>query len=122
METLTSWILGLLFSLFIGHAITSRFLKLIRQGIEKPTGRQEVPAWVTGATERLVFTVLVGLHPDGTPAAMMGWLALKLATNWNHPDWMRIPTQIDTHSVCKSAPIPMEIGTCSDANRHPYLG
>jgi hypothetical protein len=35
---------------------------------------------------------------------------------------LRIPTQIDTHSVCKSAPIPIEIGTCSDANRPPCLG
>ncbi len=32
--------------------------------------------------------------------------------------WMRIPTQIDTHSGSKSAPVPIEIGTCSDANRH----
>ena len=32
--------------------------------------------------------------------------------------WMRIPTQIDTDSACKSAPVPIEIGTCSDANRH----
>jgi hypothetical protein len=31
---------------------------------------------------------------------------------------LRIPTQIDTHSGCKSAPVPIEIGTCSDANRH----
>jgi uncharacterized protein (DUF486 family) len=31
---------------------------------------------------------------------------------------LRIPTQIDIHSGCKSAPVPIEIGTCSDANRH----
>jgi hypothetical protein len=37
--------------------------------------------------ERLFFTVLVGLEVPGAPAAMIGWLALKLATDWNHPDW-----------------------------------
>jgi transcriptional regulator with XRE-family HTH domain len=31
---------------------------------------------------------------------------------------MRIPTQIDTHSAGKSTLVPIEIGTCSDANRH----
>ena len=33
--------------------------------------------------------------------------------------FLRIPTQIDTHSVCKSTLVPIEVGTCSDANRHP---
>ena len=32
--------------------------------------------------------------------------------------WVRIPTQIGTHSAGKSTPVPIEIGTCSDANRH----
>jgi hypothetical protein len=31
---------------------------------------------------------------------------------------VRIPIQIDIHSACKSAPVPIEIGTCSEANRH----
>jgi hypothetical protein len=34
-----------------------------------------------------------------------------------HPG-LRIPIQIDIHSASKSAPVPIEIGTCSDANRH----
>jgi hypothetical protein len=32
---------------------------------------------------------------------------------------LRIPTQIDTHSAGKTTLVPIEIGTCSDANRHP---
>ena len=35
---------------------------------------------------------------------------------------LRIPTQIDTHSAGKTTLVPIEIGTCSDANRHPCLG
>jgi hypothetical protein len=35
---------------------------------------------------------------------------------------VRIPTQIDTHSAGKTTLVPIEIGTCSDANRHPCLG
>jgi hypothetical protein len=35
---------------------------------------------------------------------------------------VRIPTQIGTHSAGKSTLVPIEIGTCSDANRHPCLG
>ena len=32
---------------------------------------------------------------------------------------VRIPTQIDTHSAGKTTLVPIQIGTCSDANRHP---
>jgi 2-methylcitrate dehydratase PrpD len=35
---------------------------------------------------------------------------------------LRIPTQIGTHSAGKSTLVPIQIGTCSDANRHPCLG
>jgi len=34
---------------------------------------------------------------------------------------VRIPTQIGTHSAGKSTLVPIQIGTCSDANRHPCL-
>ena len=42
-----------------------------------------IPAWLTGATERLLFTMLVAFDFDGIAPAMMAWLALKLASNWN---------------------------------------
>jgi hypothetical protein len=35
---------------------------------------------------------------------------------------VRIPTQIDTHSAGKTTLVPIEIGTCSDTNRHLCLG
>jgi len=33
-----------------------------------------------------------------------------------------IPTQIGTHSAGKTTLVPIEIGNCSEANRHPCLG
>jgi len=35
------------------------------------------------------------------------------------PAQLRIPAQIGTHSAGKSTLVPIQIGTCSDANRHP---
>jgi hypothetical protein len=35
---------------------------------------------------------------------------------------LRIPIQIDTDCAGKSTLVPIEIGTDSDANRHPCLG
>lgn len=35
---------------------------------------------------------------------------------------LRIPAQIGTDSAGKATLVPIEIGTCSDANRHPCLG
>jgi hypothetical protein len=35
---------------------------------------------------------------------------------------LRIPTQNGTGSAGKATLVPIQIGTCSDANRHPRLG
>lgn len=52
-----------------------------------PEPLKRVPPWLTGGLERLFFTLLVAFDVSGTPTAMIGWLALKLATNWNRPDY-----------------------------------
>jgi hypothetical protein len=86
------WVLGLGFAVLVGGIVTSLFVWLLRAwtGAPKATASAEegrsVPPWLTGVVERLFFAVLVGLSVPGAPAAMMGWLALKLATNWNHSD------------------------------------
>jgi len=91
------WIIGLLFSLVVGGIVTWLFLKVLRGWLGSAKMPQlsgsgkGVPPWLTGGVERLFFTVLVGLEISGAPAAMIGWLALKLATNWNHPDWKDKP-------------------------------
>lgn len=86
---MTQWFSGLGFSLFVGGLVTWLFLRLLRSTLgEMPRlSHKGIPAWLTGGVERLFFTVLVGLEVSGAPAAMIGWLALKLATDWNHPDW-----------------------------------
>ena len=40
----------------------------------------------------------------------------------NIPPEVHIPTQIGTQSGGKTTLVPIEIGTCSEANRHPRLG
>jgi hypothetical protein len=91
------WTIGLLFSLVVGDIITRLFLKVLRRWLgTSPKPRlsrdsKEVPPWLTGAVERLFFTVLIGFETSGAPTAMIGWLALKLATNWNYPDWKEKP-------------------------------
>src|SRR5215510_6686967 len=92
MKRQMKWVIGILFSL-IGDIVTRFFLKGLRYKLgtlPKPrisAGGKEVPPWLTGALERLFFTVLIGFEIPGVVTAMVGWLALKLATNWNHPDW-----------------------------------
>ena len=91
------WIIGLLSSLVGGGVACWAFLKTLRLWLGVPPkprlteGSKGVPPWLTGIIERLFFTVLIGLDVSGVPTAMVGWLALKLATNWNHPDWKNKP-------------------------------
>ena len=91
------WTIGLLFSLIAGGVITDLFLRLLRHWLGVPPkprlndGSKGIPSWLTGAVERLFFAGLIGLEVSGVPTAMVGWLALKLATNWNHPDWKERP-------------------------------
>lgn len=91
------WVLGMGLSIIGGAAGTWAFLWLLRRSLSLPAkpeltaGARRVPPWLTGAVERTFFTVLVGLEVAGTPTAMIGWLALKLATNWNHPEWKDQP-------------------------------
>lgn len=86
------WILGLAISLLVGHFAVDYFLRELRKHMQLgdkpalPEPLKRVPSWLTGALERLFFTLLVAFNVSGTPTAMVGWLALKLATNWNRPD------------------------------------
>lgn len=94
---LKSWIFGLLFSVVAGGAVTAAFLYALRGVLglgDKPNPKnrdiKRVPPWITGTVERLVFTVFIGSGIEAAPA-MIGWLALKLATNWNRDDWNNNP-------------------------------
>jgi hypothetical protein len=92
-----AWGLGFLFSLVLGGIVTWVFVALLRWWMGTPPkalfkkGAKAVPAVLTGLMERLFFTVLVGLDTPAVPAYMLTWLGLKMATNWNHPDWKDKP-------------------------------
>lgn len=95
-ENMPHWIIGLFISLVVGQLVTWMFLKLLRSwlAIDKTlisSDGRHVPAWLTGTVERLFFTVLVCFDVGVISPAIMGWLALKLATNFNHPVWNKEP-------------------------------
>ncbi len=91
MGLLARWIIGLVFSLGIGWLVTGIFLRRLRAFIGLPTqgdvesGIREIPPWLVGLIERLFFTLLVAFGVSGTAVAMMVWITLKMATNWNRP-------------------------------------
>jgi hypothetical protein len=106
-QNMKTWTIGLFFSLVVGSVVTWLFLKVLRcwLGASEPkprlsAGSKGVPPWLTGMVERCFFTLLVALDVSGVPTAMVGWLAVKLATNWNHPDWK---DKLDTRTYAFSA-------------------
>ena len=44
---------------------------------------RQVPRWLIGFIERLFFTPIVAYHISGTAVAMIVWITVKMATNWN---------------------------------------
>lgn len=91
MPTACLWATGFAVALLLGQLMTWIFLRILRSWMGTPEKAPQalakrVPPWLTGTIERLFFTVLVGTNVDGFPTAMMAWLALKLASNWNHRD------------------------------------
>lgn len=82
---MSDWLVGMLFSVVVGGVATSITLWAIRLPMGgKQKDLSGVSGWVTGAIERAFFTILVALDVSGTATAMIGWLAVKLASNWNH--------------------------------------
>jgi hypothetical protein len=86
---MSGWIWGLVISLLGGGLSAWAFLaatrKALKLGAKHSSDQARVPAWLTGLVERIFFTLLVAFHVQGVPTAMIGWLAIKLASNWNHP-------------------------------------
>jgi hypothetical protein len=85
------WALGFFVAVLLGHVVTERLLFISRRSIglgpkphraDSPT---PFPPELTGIVERIVFTIFVGVNVQGVPTAMVGWLGLKLLSNWNRP-------------------------------------
>lgn len=80
------WLIGVAISLVGGGAAASTFLAVARLGLDVSSEpkTKRVPPWLTGIIERLAFTILVAMGVQDVVTAMLAWIALKLATNWNH--------------------------------------
>jgi hypothetical protein len=83
------WTIGLLFSLVIGHFVIEVSLNFLRSLLSVPR-RKGIPAWLIGALEKLFFTIMIGVRDvelsSDIPMAMITWLGLKLAANWNREE------------------------------------
>jgi hypothetical protein len=91
------WLLGLTWALVVGHLVTKFVLNRIRAFLVAArtaagdTGTLPwsigtgVPSWLTGTIERLFFTTAVAFELSGVATAMMAWMGVKLAANWNRP-------------------------------------
>jgi len=55
---------------------------------KKHSAIKRIPPWLTGLVERTFFVILIAnsTNLDGIPEAMIGWLAIKLAINWQKLD------------------------------------
>jgi hypothetical protein len=86
--TVMQWVVGLFVSLVVGNIVSGRFIKDVRRKFgPSPARSKEVPTWLTGIIERLFFTLLVAFGLQEIAGSMIGWIGLKLAVNWNHPDF-----------------------------------
>ena len=78
-------LIGLLLSLVGGWIVCGTFMMVLRKisGITKRTDIKTVPPALTGLVERLFFSILVAVQLPGVAPAMIAWIALKMASNWN---------------------------------------
>ncbi len=86
METLARWSTGMFVSLAIGQLVTGLFLKSVRNHYKIELGSSTspgIPAYVIGLVERLFFTIIVAFNISATAIAMIGWLTVKMVSNWN---------------------------------------
>jgi hypothetical protein len=83
------WTIGLLFSLIVGHFVIAVSLDFLRYSVGVPK-LEAIPASLTGLLERLFFTIVIGVRDveltSEIPMAMVAWLGLKLAANWNRDE------------------------------------
>jgi hypothetical protein len=76
-------------SVLNGHFIVGEFRRRLSihlglredRNFPEPTAKK-TPAWITGYLERFLFTVAVAANMAGVLPAMITWLVVKLAANW----------------------------------------
>ena len=85
-----NWGLGLIYAMVIGHFGTGAFLTALRvyMNLSRPRsmpGEEGVPAALVGTIERIAVAIAIGSGISGNQVlvAVGGWLAIKMAANWN---------------------------------------
>ena len=100
MDPLFRWASGMTVSVIVGGVTTWAFLAGLRKyqrlgkDSESNGDSRPVPPWLTGAMERTFFSVIVALNISGAAVAMIGWLTLKMVTNWNRSGGSRDVKQV----------------------------
>jgi hypothetical protein len=87
-------VLGFAFSLGVGGVVVPCVKSCLKRKLPEYTEERDserIPPWLTGLIEKLAFTLFVILQPVVALPAMMAWLALKMAANWNKS----VPTRSD---------------------------
>lgn len=88
---LVLWLSGYIISMVLGGIVVWLFITFLRCYLKiAPVPKSDndvlhVPAWITGVIERVFFTTVVAFEVPGAAIAMIGWLTLKMVTNWNRP-------------------------------------
>ncbi|HXE67479.1 MAG TPA: hypothetical protein VN630_10570 [Rhodanobacteraceae bacterium] len=90
-------LVGYLVTLVGGGVASWAFISIVSRVISLPKkkpndGSPRVPPWLTGVIERSFFFLILMLGVSGVVEAMMGWLALKLAANWQRYDINQMPS------------------------------
>ena len=76
---------GVIFSLLVGAAVVPAFQRVLefRVRLARRNERNRVPPSLTGHIERLLFTLIVAFDISGAAPAMITWVGVKMAANWN---------------------------------------
>jgi hypothetical protein len=91
------WLVGLTVALVAGHFAAKSVVDWLRSRIVlahaadkepyKPLWLSDIgiPVGMTGFIERLFFTTAVAFELSGVATAMIAWIVVKLAADWNRP-------------------------------------
>jgi len=89
------YLAGFVVTFVVGRLVTSSTITWLRDHIGIPiraleerhaaVGLRRVPPGLTGFVEQVFFFVAVIAAPVTAVPAMIGWMTLKMLTNWNRP-------------------------------------
>lgn len=89
----------MLVAVVLGGIVTGSFLHLLRKRlgvdiatIDENPQLSKVPRSLVGIIERLFFAIAVAFNLSGIIIGMIGWITVKMVSNWNRPELGNHPT------------------------------